>query len=223
MKIVKASTEILAYTPELAKIIEVAGRTAYKSGNKINDNSADEFIKRIILDTHHTVLEHGAITVRFICDRGIAMEIIRHRLASYTMESTRYCNYSKDKFDNQLTFILPYFWDCSENEFKDDIIPYQKRATLWSMWYGVCQRVEETYLAMLQQGASPQEARSILLNSLKTEIIATANPREWRHIFKLRCDPAAHPQMREVMIPLKEKFSELWPSIFGDLVSKQGE
>src|ERR1019366_1605424 len=109
MKIVKASTEILAYTPELAKIIEVAGRTAYKSGNKINDNSADEFIKRIILDTHHTVLEHGAITVRFICDRGIAMEIIRHRLASYTMESTRYCNYSKDKFDNQLTFVLPYF------------------------------------------------------------------------------------------------------------------
>ncbi|MDR3436464.1 FAD-dependent thymidylate synthase [Telmatospirillum sp.] len=201
MKIISASTEILDATPYLEQTIEEAGRVCYKSEDRITEDSAAGFIERLAASEHESVLEHGSITVKFICDRGVSHELVRHRLASFSQESTRYCNYSKDKFGNELTFIRPCF-------FKEGW-----EATI--LWQDAMANAEQTYLDMLKAGASPQEARSVLPNSLKTEIVVTANPREWKHIFKLRCATAAHPQMREVMIPLQAKFAARWPAIFG--------
>lgn len=203
MKTIKASAHILAATPNLEEIIELAGRTCYKSEDKITLDSAEAFVAKIRSINHESVLEHGSITVKFIVDRGVSHELVRHRVASFSQESTRYCNYSKDKFGNELTFIEPCFWDSD--------------GMMLNEWHRACLNAEETYLWMLANGAKAQEARSILPNSLKTEVVMTANPREWRHVFKLRCAEAAHPQMREVMIPLRDEFIQKWPALFKDL------
>jgi len=152
---------------------------------------------------HESVLEHEKISVRVICDRGVSHEIVRHRIASYSQESTRYCNYSKDKFNGELTFIKPCFWN-------EDDIKYQK-------WLETMQNVEKIYLELMSYGAMAQEARSILPNSLKTEIIVTMNLREWRHFFKLRTSERAHPQMREIAIMMLKKFKDIIPVIFDDI------
>lgn len=204
MKIISAYAEILAATPDLEKIIELAGRTCYKSEDKITDDSAAQFVAKIRSINHESVLEHGSITVRFVVDRGVSHELVRHRLASFSQESTRYCNYSKDKFGNEIIVIYPNFgWDELDSKF--------------IRWKEACVVAEARYFDMLDAGAKPQEARSVLPNSLKTEVVMTANPREWRHVFKLRCAEAAHPQMREVMIPLRDEFARRWPALFGDL------
>lgn len=205
MKIIKASVEVIAFTPDLEKVIEMAGRTCYKSEHKITEESAAEFVAKITSINHESVLEHGAITVKFICDRGVSHELVRHRIASFSQESTRYCNYSKDKFGNELTFIEPFFFIHPDSGIDND---------MYEDWFDACSYTETTYLRMIANGAKAQEARSILPNSLKTEIVVTANPREWKHIFKLRCAEAAHPQMREVMLPLHKIFKEMWPAIF---------
>jgi thymidylate synthase (FAD) len=202
MKIIKASAEIISCTPNLEQIIELAGRVCYKSEDKITDESAFKFISRLNETKHESVLEHGAITVRFVVDRGVSHELVRHRLASFSQESTRYCNYGKDKFGNEITVIEPCFWE--------------KGNQLWQQWLQACHQSELHYFNLLSEGATPQEARSVLPNSLKTEVVMTCNPREWRHVFKLRCAKEAHPQMREVMIPLQAKFIEHWPALFGD-------
>jgi thymidylate synthase (FAD) len=202
MKIIKASAEIISHTPDLEKSIELAGRTCYKSEDKITEDSAQEFIERIKNFKHESVLEHGAITVRFVVDRGVSHELVRHRLASFSQESTRYCNYSKDKFGNEITVIDP------EPAF-GPVFSYRKE-----VWFRQCAYAEQSYFQMIEQGASPQEARSVLPNSLKTEVVMTANPREWRHVFKVRCHRDAHPQMREVMVPLEQQFQNLWPALF---------
>lgn len=214
MRIIKASTEILAYTPDLEKTIELGGRTCYKSEDKITDDSANEFIERIKNFKHESVLEHGAITIRFVVDRGVSHELVRHRLASFSQESTRYCNYGKDKFGNEITVIdpRPAFTSWQDNMWGDKAITPR-----WDVWYEAMSNAEASYFTMLEAGCSPQEARSVLPNSLKTEVIMTANPREWRHVFRVRCDKAAHPQMREVMIPLFDKFKLMWPALFGDV------
>lgn len=204
MRIVKPSFEIIAATDLLEQVIEVAGRTCYKSEDKICEGSADAFVSKIRSINHESVLEHGAITVRFVVDRGVSHELVRHRIASFSQESTRYCNYAKDKFDNELTFIDPCFWVCGKTEYE------------W--WRDACAAAEHMYLQLLEYGAKPQEARSVLPNSLKTEIVMTTNPREWRHVFKLRCAEAAHPQMREVMIPCRNEFAARWPALFADLM-----
>jgi len=203
MKIISPSTEILAYTENLEQIIELAGRVCYKSEDRITEESAAGFIARMHDSKHESVLEHGSITVRFICDRGVSHELVRHRVASFSQESTRYCNYGKEKFGKELTFIDPL-----------GAFPNMPLAS-FGCWKVVMKHAEEAYLDMLECGSTPQEARSVLPNSLKTEIVVTANPREWRHIFKLRCSPQAHPQMRELMIPLQETFAFAWPSLFG--------
>jgi thymidylate synthase (FAD) len=205
MKIIRASTEIIAATPDLEKVIELAGRTCYKSEDKITDESAGEFVAKIRSINHESVLEHGAITVRFIVDRGVSHELVRHRLASFSQESTRYCNYSKEKFGEEITVI--------------DLRPAFSGMTtdIFSAWYQGCLDAEAAYFDMLKHGARPQLARSVLPNSLKTEVVMTANPSEWQHIFHLRCAQAAHPQMREVMIPLHIRFAERWPSLFIDI------
>lgn len=192
---------------EILKHIEKAGRVCYKSEDKITDDSHENFVRKIIKNGHEAVIEHYSITVKVICDRGVTHEIVRHRLASYSQESTRYCNYSKDKFSNQITFIEPSFWDTSTPEGK------QK----YEIWKSVMEYTEQKYMELLEAGATPQEARSILPNSLKTELIMTMNLREWRHFFKLRTSAAAHPQIREIAIPLLEKFKELIPVIFEDI------
>ena len=151
---------------------------------------------------HEAMIEHSMLSVKFIVDRGVSHELVRHRIASFAQESTRYCNYSKEKFGNELTFIKPCFFDD---------IKYQR-------WLGAMADAQCAYFDLLNSGASPQEARSVLPNSLKTEVVMTANYREWRNFFKLRTAKAAHPQMREVTIPLLRELQSKIPVVFDDIV-----
>ncbi len=205
MKIISASYEIL-FMPDCDKIlrnIELAGRTCYKSEDLITKNSAKKFVKKILDSGHHSVIEHINITVRFICDRGVSHELVRHRLASYSQESTRYANYSKDKFGGEITVIRPIFWSPNSLEY--------------SAWISAMEQSEKIYMKLIDMGASPEQARSVLPNSLKTEIVMTCNIREWRHVLNLRCSPNAHPQMRELMLPLLEDFATKLPIVFEDI------
>ncbi len=205
MKIISPYYEILddVNGVEMLRKIEVCGRVCYKSESRITEDSATKFVQNILNSGHESVLEHEKVTVRIVCDRGVSHEIVRHRIASYSQESTRYCNYSKDGFGNELTFIRPAFW-------KDD----QKKMIAWER---LMAGIEHDYLEAVQNGATPQEARSMLPNSLKTEIIVTMNLREWRHFFKLRTSGKAHPQMREVAVPLLAAFKKLIPIVFDDI------
>lgn len=209
MKIIKPSVEIL--TPfncdynglDILRRIEKCGRVCYKSEDKITDDSAPKFVTNIIKRGHEAVLEHASITVKFTCDRGVSHEIVRHRLASYCQESTRYCNYSRDGFGNEITVIEPCYLDCDSDAY--------------GLWYNACQQAEYGYFAMLSCGCTPQEARAVLPNSLKTEVVMTANLREWRHFLKLRCAAAAHPQMRELAVQLLHRLKSEIPVVFDDI------
>lgn len=205
MKVINSSYKILTNIDgdRIMKNIEVAGRTCYKSEHRITRDSAHEFVRMIIKKGHLSVLEHESISVRFIFDRGVSHEMVRHRIASYSQESTRYCNYSKDKYDNSITVI--------------DIKNHFKSHEGLRIWEEAMQSAEGAYLALLEQGESPQIARSVLPNSLKTEIVVTANLREWITIFTQRTSKAAHPQMREVMIPLLADLANQIPAIFLEL------
>ncbi|MDO4301498.1 MAG: FAD-dependent thymidylate synthase [Clostridia bacterium] len=191
----------------MMKTIERAGRTCYKSEHNISEGSAEKFIANIIKRGHESVIEHEKITVRFICDRGVTHEMVRHRMASYSQESTRYCNYANDKFGNELTFIKPCFWDENTPDGKAKM----------DIWKKSMQNIEKEYNDLIAIGAKPEEARSILPNSLKTEIVVTMNLRSWRHFFKLRTVPAAHPQIRQVACALLDELKVKLPVIFGDL------
>ena len=205
MNIIKPYTEIISCIDgsQILRNIELCGRICYKSEDKITDDSAEKFVRMIIKSGHESVLEHEKITVRFVCDRGVTHELVRHRIASYSQESTRYCNYSKDKFGSELTFIRPYFWQEDDEKYL--------------LWKETMQQIENTYIRMIEMGAKPEEARSILPNSLKTEIAVTMNLREWRHYFRLRTSPKAHPQIREVSVPLLDEFKRLIPAVFEDI------
>lgn len=205
MKIINPSFEILSPVDGQAILqhIERCGRVCYKSEDKITDTSAQTFVGSIIKRGHEAVLEHASVTVKFVVDRGVSHEIVRHRLAAYCQESTRYCNYSKDGFGGQVTFIQPNFLDRGTRG--------------WELWVLACEQAEKAYFDLLNWGCSPQEARAVLPNSLKTEVVMTANLREWRHFFKLRTAPAAHPQMHEVTIPLLRRMQELIPVVFDDI------
>lgn len=205
MKIINAHAEIMSHFDgdEILKHIELCGRVCYKSEDKITDSSARTFVANIIKRGHEAVLEHASITVKFVVDRGVSHEIVRHRLAAYCQESTRYCNYSKDGFGGEITLIKPLY-------LMEDTPAYDQ-------WEWSCKAAEKTYFQMLNWGCPPQEARAVLPNSLKTELVMTANLREWRHFFRLRTAPAAHPQMREVTIPLLHRFQELIPVVFDDI------
>lgn len=189
---------------EILKRLERAGRVCYKSEDKITQDSAEKFLTNIIKRGHESVLEHEKITIRVICDRGVTHELVRHRIASYSQESTRYCNYSNEKFGSELTLIKPCFWA------EDD-----PRYIIWSEQM---QQIEHTYFKLTEAGASPQEARSILPNSLKTEIVVTMNIREWRHFFKLRTATTAHPQMREIANMVLAEFRKKIPVLFDDII-----
>ncbi len=189
---------------EILRRLEKAGRVCYKSEGKISPGSAETFIGNIIKRGHESVLEHEKITVTITCDRGISHEIVRHRIASYSQESTRYCNYSGEQFGRELTFIRPCFWTDDQ--------------PMYLIWKKQMQELEATYFNLIELGASPQEARSVLPNSLKTEIVVTMNIREWRHFFKLRVAPAAHPQMREIAQMMLAAFQQKVPVLFDDII-----
>ena len=271
MKLINSSVEVIeptGYTlQDIYKQIELAGRTCYKSEDKMTDTSAKDFVNRMVASKHYAMLEHGAvylrymtaeinigpeltylnnpltkycvnkfsitnldsgevyvttnyrvlvendwlddlqylceptefhskrITARFICDRGVSHELVRHRVFSFAQESTRYCNYSKDKFGKELTFIKPSWWKEEDNEV----------ATLYIQPW---RNIENCYLTLIENGIKPQDARAILPNALKTEVVMTGFESDWDHFFELRCAKAAHPDMQKLANELKGKFHE---------------
>lgn len=208
MKVIDPGYEILTPISEGGmdelKMLEKIARVCYKSESHITEDgeSAKKLITALIRSGHEAMLEHGIISVKFTVDRGVSHEMVRHRMASFAQESTRYCNYAGDKFGNELTFIRPSFFDSEDKEAE------------YFRWHNTMKYAEINYLWLIDIGAKPEEARSVLPNSLKTEIVVTANYREWRHIFALRTSPKAHPQIREVMIPLMQELREKIPVVF---------
>lgn len=242
MKLVQPESTIFYPDPfdrdsgiEMMRRTERIGRICYQSDHKITDDSYQGFIGRIMKaereaalwrafdaavkeglatpdnllamavaslyePAHESVIEHVTVTAHFVCDRGVSHEIVRHRLVAVTQESTRFCNYGKT---GEVTFVRPLFWESGSLEY--------------SLWADAMGTSEKDYLWLLRLGAKPEQARSVLPNSLKTELYLTANLREWRHIFRLRTSKRAHPQMREVMVPLLGRFRSVLPLIYGDI------
>lgn len=208
-------TPIFSMGMVMLKRIEKAGRTCYKSEDKITDDSCVKFIEKIIKSGHHSVIEHESVSVRIICDRGVTHEIVRHRIASYSQESTRYCDYGS----GHVEFILPPWVNIEFGEHTKffDLEKANEKDLLSQTWFNHMLWSEKTYKRCRKFGWSPQEARSVLPNSLKTEIVMTANLREWRHFFTLRTSKAAHPQMREIAIRMLNEFKYFIPIIFDDI------
>ena len=217
MILIKPSFEIMdimggSHRLEPLRLIEIAGRTCYKSEDKITADSSKKFVETILKRGHESVIEHSAMTVKFICDRGVTHELVRHRLCAFSQESTRYCNYK-----GGVTFVIPPWVDFKPGEYLMDYNIPMSVVEQSAEWFRAVIESEFHYLRLLNKEWTPQQARAVLPNSTKTEIVVTANFREWRHIFKLRCSKAAHPQMRELMIPLHKKCTELIPIIFDDI------
>lgn len=281
MKLIKPSFTILHQAPGLEgvyKQIELAGRTCYKSEDKITPDSAKAFVERMINSGHGAMLEHGTvylgmpietiipieangwgkyesnkyskggvvcsingekrvaittnlrvlvengwlddlqyiceptkyhekrITVRFICDRGVSHEFVRHRVFSFAQESTRYCNYSKDKFGNELTFIQPCYLNEAELAQYGPYHLVSRNKSPESIFMCSLNNAEKDYLTLIESGWKAQEARAVLPNALKTELVMTGFVTDWQHFFDLRCASNAHPQARELAIPLYEEF-----------------
>jgi thymidylate synthase (FAD) len=209
MKIINAGYEIVDTLngEEILKKIEKVARVCYKSEDKIGEGTAEKMVRALIKSNHLAMLEHFSFSVKFIVDRGVSHEIVRHRVASFAQESTRYCNYGKS---GDVTFIKP---DALFDDFEDPNGRYDT-------WCRAMSRAEMDYLYLLGNGATPQKARAVLPNSLKTEVVMTANLREWRHFFSLRACGATgkpHPQMLEVAVPLLKELKELIPVVFDDL------
>ena len=198
MKLVEQSFSFLdkINRETLLNKIELAGRVCYKSENKITDGSASRFVSNLVKSGHLSVIEHVSVTCKFITNRAITHELVRHRLASYSQESTRYVNYAKL---GELTFIKPKI--------------IEDRG-IYKIWYEAMEDCENAYISLLHHGIKPEDARGVLPNDLKTEIVMTANLREWLHIFSVRCSKKAHPQIRELLTPVFMKFNEYLPEVF---------
>lgn len=217
MKVIEPSYTIerIDSADTIIRLLEAAARNCYKSEKETTIKEAKEFLSTKIMDSgHHSVIEHISITVRIICDRGISHELVRHRIASFSQESTRYCNYGKGKHGNELTLIRPFFWEPEEGDcLKVRAHKNQQRMR----WSDSMKQVEKIYMQMIQDKVPPQEARSVLPNSLKTEVIMTTNLRSWRNFFQQRVAPAAHPQMRQIAQPMLDDFKIRVPLIFDDI------
>ena len=185
---------------EMLRRLERAGRTCYKSEERVSPDSAPRFLSMLLARGHESVLEHEKVTLRIICDRGVTHEIVRHRIGSYSQESTRYCNYAGERFGSEITCIRPVFWPEGDARL--------------ALWRQSMREAEAAYFALLEAGAKPEEARAVLPNSLKTEIVVTYNLREWRHFLRLRLSPAAHPQIREVAAEIQRILRENIPVVF---------
>jgi thymidylate synthase (FAD) len=213
MKIIKQSWEFMAKPNGYAilKLLEAAGRVCYKTEGKIGEDTAPEFVRKRITTGHESVIEHASVSVRIITDRGVTHEIVRHRLASYSQESTRYCDYA----GGHVAFVLPVWCEDIEPGEYDEYIASAVEAE--NDWLNAMWNIELAYRDLREKGWSPQQARTVLPNSLKTEIIMTANVREWRHFFRLRCSPAAHPQMRALALDMLAGFAGVIPVVFDDI------
>lgn len=219
MKVIEPSVEVYfhypnrghldAAEPELdtpESFLERVGRTCYKSEDRITTGSARKFIEMLDKRGHKAMLEHCVASVKFVCDRGVSHGLVRHRICSFAQESTRYNSYNKDKFNNQISVIEPPFTKEGSNR----------------IWRETVQVIEDAYMRLTDNGEPPQLARAVLPISLKTEIWATANLREWQHIFNLRCAKAAHPQIRALMLEALEQFAVEIPPMFEPLWEKYG-
>ena len=200
MKIANQSVELLWITPVSEIQIEQIGRTCYKSEDRMTRDSHGPFCRRMVDNGHHAMIEHAYASFRIITDRGVSHEIVRHRIASFAQESTRYCNYRADKFGGEITVIEPP--GLGENRW---------------VWEAACEEAEIAYMSLLRDGVSPQIARSVLPTCLKTEIVMTANFREWRHFITLRRAKAAHPQIREIAEYVLSVLKIHAPNVFYDL------
>lgn len=203
MKVIEPSFEIVAITDPELLLIERAGRVCYRSDDRIEPGSAERFTRLVIGRHHESVIEHGSMSVLFTFDRGVSHEMVRHRHTSPSQESTRFCNYSKGKFDGELYMVNPVF--------------FVARPEMLEVWLCAMTYAEECYMELLRLGAKPEEARTVLPNSLATTMVVTANYREWRHMFRERTARAAHPQMRQVMCQLLEEARQRVPVVFDDV------
>lgn len=204
MKIIEQSAKLIeTITPQCAlDTIEKAARICYQS--ECNEDSQERFIHSLIIRGHESVLEHISYSAHIICARSTANQLVRHRIASYSQESTRYCNYTKDKFNGEISVIQPYNVDDNNR--------------IHSAWFSAMTFAEMAYIDMIRGGASPETARSVLPHCLKTELIMTTNLREWRHIFKTRCTTHAEPDIRKLMYSLLQQFQNILPCIFNNIV-----
>ena len=224
MIIIEPSVEILTPKDELDRTlekIEVAARTCYKSEDRIKVGSAEKLIHNLIAAGHDAMLEHAYISVRFICDRGVSHELVRHRMASYAQESTRYCNYTNGKFNAELTFVKPHWVEKSVDEIMDDFTDgtLSTDDPVYIFLYN-CMSSEQDYYHLVRIiGLMPQDARGCLNHWVKTEVVMTANIREWRHFLKLRTDKAAHPDMRRLATIALKKFQKAVPVVFDDILN----
>lgn len=200
MKIIEPSFRILHIQDNALDVIESAARICYASEPQGNRGA---FLKNLIERGHMTPFEQASATIKIVCDRGVMAELTRHRLASFNVQSTRYCNFSKGKFGGEITVVRPSSWNVGS-------APYEE----WAQHMLAC---EKAYLSLLEKGSTPQEARSVLPNSLATEIQMTVNFRELRHILKLRCSNTAHPDMRRLMLPMLEELKQRVPVVFDDI------
>lgn len=205
VKIITPSVELL--TPldgeAILKHLELCARNCYKSEDKITSDSAHKMVRKLLEMGHEAMIEHFNLTAKITCDLGVYKDITRHRHVSYAIESTRYCNYSKGKFGNELSMIKP----CH----------IQEGTAEYNLWLQTMEMIEKNYNAMAALGCKPDQLRMLLPHSIKADVVMTANLREWRHIFKLRCAPAAHPSVQQVMKMLLKKLKAEIPVIFDDI------
>jgi len=243
MKAIKQSVEILNHNEEIAQrnkdLIELAGRTCYKS--EMNRKTQFAFLQRLVASGHESVIEHANVSFLIITNRGVSHEFVRHRIASYSQESTRYCNYSKDKFSNSLTFILPQYIEDELKFVTNDLSEYEdyanedliglatsyvasenkvasSAALKYLSWVNSMINVEEEYLTLIEETVIPEWARGILPNDLKTEFVVTMNLREWKHFIQLRAAKEAHPQIREIAKMINKELEKYYPEIFTTIV-----
>lgn len=204
MKVVDPWIEVENFDgKQIMKNIERACRTCYRSENLINDESYKNLLKNCLNRGHESILEHEKVTVRLLTDISFYKDITRHRHASFSIESTRYCNYGKDKFDNQIKFIRP----CN----------IDKNSSLYTYWSSALEVIEANYMRMMNEGATPDQMRMILPHSTAAEVTMTANIREWRHILDLRTKKMSHPSCQQMLIPLLLLFKKEMPELFDEI------
>jgi len=217
MLLIHPYAEMFYFQPQAMIAIERAGRVCYQSTGRsdLNEISSSNFVKRLISRGHLSVLEHASATVRFVVDRGVSHEIVRHRIASYSQESTRYC-----KYNDHVTFAIPsWASEIKAGIYTLDSVKYADTLPIdQATWFFAMLSAEANYSQLINYNISPQNARSVLPNSLKTELIMTANMREWRHFFQLRTSTAAHPDMRTVADQALRAMHSRAPEIFDDLL-----
>ena len=232
MKIIEPWIEVEPFNGiDIMKRIEKACRTCYRSEGNITEDSYKNLLKNCINRGHESVLEHEKITIRMCCDIGVYKDLTRHRFGSFSIESTRYCNYGKDKFDNEIKFIKPVFYNPTPSQYagqeiseetgeyvKDEAQRLQEThdSLKTELWEECMRHIENVYIRM-SKFAKPDELRMILPHSTAAQVTMTANIREWKHILELRCSKMAHPAIRQLLIPLLLKFKKEMPEIFDNI------